>query len=451
MNITFLGAAGTVTGSLTLVETRHVRLLVDCGMFQGLKELRLRNREPFGFDPASLDCVLLTHGHLDHCGLLPKLVAEGFRGEIYCSAPTKEVVKLILEDSARIQEEEAEMANRGHYSKHSLALPLYTLEDARRVFPMLRTVEPGIEAGIGKDASAVFTNSGHIIGACSILLRADGKSVVFSGDIGQDDDALMLPLQLPPAADAVIMESTYGDRLHPTEDPAVMLEAAVGNALRAGGTVIIPGFAVGRAQTLMYLLWKMRREDRLPDVPFILDTPMGADMLGIMQNHRKWHKLTPEEFEGMCALFTSNIAYSATIDTIYDKRPKVVIAASGMITGGRVLSYLEHYIGNPKTCVVIIGFQAEGTRGRQLLEGETHIKIRGKMYPVQANVVQVEGLSAHGDQNDLLNWLSKINVPGKRVRLVHGEPQASASLAAKIVDRFGHDVMAADEGSVLNL
>ncbi len=451
MKITFLGAAGTVTGSLTLVEADNLRLLVDCGMFQGLKELRLRNREPFAFDPASIDCVLLTHGHLDHCGLLPKLVSEGFRGDIFCSAPTKEIVKLILEDSAKIQEEEAEMANRGEYSRHHPARPLYRLEDARRIFPMLKAVDPEIKVRLTNDAYAVFTNSGHIMGACSILLSAGGRTVVFSGDIGQDDDPLMLAPEVPAPADAVIMESTYGDRLHPEEDPLILLEAVVGNALRAGGTVIIPGFAVGRAQTLMYLLWKLRMEDRLPDVPFVLDTPMGADMLAIMANHRRWHKLNPEEFRGMCDLFIANMAYSETIETIFDPQPKVVIAASGMLTGGRVLSYLEHYLDNPKTCIVMIGFQAEGTRGRQLLEGEDQIKIRGKYYPVRANVVQIEGLSAHGDQGDLLKWLSRVKISGSTVRLVHGEPQASRALAEAIGKEFGYDVSAVQKGERLNL
>ncbi len=442
MKVTFLGAAGTVTGSQHLAQANGLNILIDCGMFQGLKELRLRNREPFKFDPAAIDCLLLTHGHLDHCGLLPKLVAQGFKGPIYCSAPTKDVARLILADSAKIQEEEAEMANRGGYSKHHPALPLYTVVQARKVFPLLQTVEPGQKINLGHGVTATFSNSGHILGACSILLEAEGKSVLFSGDIGQDDDLLMHSPVPPPIANAVIVESTYGDRLHPAEDPSILFEAAVGNALRAGGTVIIPGFAVGRAQTLMYLLWKLRMDDRLPDVPFILDTPMGVDMLGIMANHRKWHKLRPEEFEGMCGLFQTNIDYRETIETLFDPQPKVVIAASGMITGGRVLSYMEHYIGRKETCVIIMGYQAEGTRGRQLLEGEKEIKIRGKFYPVRANVVQVEGFSAHADREGLLNWIGGIEVKDSHVRVVHGEPGPAESLAGEISSRYGYQAIA---------
>jgi metallo-beta-lactamase family protein len=449
MTITFLGAAGTVTGSKTLLQIAGRMILVDCGQFQGLKELRLKNREPFAFDPSKLDFVLLTHGHLDHCGMLPRLVADGFSGPIFCSGPTRDVVRIILTDSAKIHEEEAAMANQGGYSKHSPATPLYTRDDAMRVFPLLKTVHEGEVFSPADNLQITFSNAGHILGACSIKIDAEGKTIVFSGDIGQSNDLLMHPPTKPLHADCLIMESTYGDKIHPTEDPMYLLEAYVGNALRSHGTVIIPGFAVGRLQTMMYLLWKLRQQDRIPDVPFVLDTPMGAEILEVMRSHQRWHKLSVTEFEQMCAMFTVNRKYEQTIQTLYDVSPKVILAASGMLTGGRVLSYLEKYVGDPLTCIILVGFQAEGTRGRQLLEGFSQLKIRGKFYQVKAKVLPLDGLSAHADQPELLEWASQV-APG-HVFLVHGEGNASHDLAAAYAGRYGIMPMVAEEGMAVKI
>ena len=439
MKIKFLGGAGTVTGSKTLVESNGIRILIDCGQFQGIKPLRELNWEPLPILPNTIDFVLLTHGHLDHCGWLPRLVNQGFEGKIYCTSPTAAIAKLILLDSAKIQEEEAERANKEHYSKHEKAEPLYNVIQAEKVFPLFRVLKTNEEVLLDPEISAVFRNAGHIIGACSIELKLEGKTLVFSGDIGRDDDVLMYPPIKPKEADYVFLESTYGNRIHPDEDVKLLLETYINNTYQINGTVIIPSFAVERAQTIMYLLWQLKIENKIPDISYIIDTPMGISVLDIFMNNRNWHKLSESDCIEMCQMFTLNSDYKETITSIFDKQPKVVIAASGMITGGRVLSYLERYIGLPETTVIIVGYQAEGTRGRKLLEGATEIKIYGKYYPVLAKILQIEGLSAHGDQNDLLNWLSDLKKKPEKVFLVHGENQPADELRIKINEKYGFD------------
>ena len=439
MKIKFLGGAGTVTGSKTLIESNGVNILIDCGLFQGIKPLRELNWEPLPILPNTIDFVLLTHGHLDHCGWLPRLVNQGFEGKIYATSPTKDIAKLILLDSAKIQEEEAEKANKEHFSKHEKAEPLYNLEQTEKVFPLFRVIKPNEAVNLDTEITAKFSNAGHIIGACSIELQLENKTLVFSGDIGQDDDVLMYAPVKPQKADYVFLESTYGNRIHPAEDVKLLLETYINNTVQNNGTVIIPSFAVERAQTLMYLLWQLKKEDRIPDIPYVIDTPMGISVLDVFRDNRNWHKLSEQECVEMCKMFTMNSDYQETIATIFNKNPKVIIAASGMITGGRVLSYLERYIGLPETTVIIVGYQAEGTRGRKLLEGASEIKIYGKYYPVLAKILEIEGLSAHGDQNDLLRWLSELKNKPQKVFLVHGENEPSDELRIKIQEKYGFD------------
>lgn len=439
MKIKFIGGAGTVTGSKTLVESNGIRILIDCGQFQGIKPLRELNWEPLPVLPSTIDFVLLTHGHLDHCGWLPRLVNQGFKGKIYCTSPTKEVTKLILLDSAKIQEEEANKANKEHFSKHKIAEPLYTVAQAEQVLPFFRVIKPNETVNIDAEIQAIYTNAGHIIGACSIELHLENKILVFSGDIGRDNDVLMYPPTKPKRADYIFLESTYGNRIHPETDAKAELEMYINNTIQKGGTVIIPSFAVERAQTIMYLLWQLKEEGKIPNVPYVIDTPMGISVLDVFINNRKWHKLSEEACTAMCKMFSMISDYQETIETIFDNQPKVVIAASGMITGGRVLSYLERYIGLPETTVIIIGYQAEGTRGRKLLEGAKEIKIHGRYYPVLANVLEIESLSAHGDQNDLLNWLSAMKEKPSKVFLVHGENEALDELRIKIAEKYEFD------------
>lgn len=439
MKIHFLGGTGTVTGSKTLVEHNETRILVDCGLFQGIKSLRDLNWQPLSINPATIDFVLLTHGHLDHCGWLPLLVKQGFKGKIFCTGPTKQIAKLILADSAKIQEEEASKANQEHFSKHNPAEPLYIVADAERVTSFFKVVEKDIEIRLTDESWFTFFQSGHILGACSIELNINEKVLVFSGDVGQDDDVLMYPPKKPQKADYIFLESTYGNRLHPQNDVLLDLEMIINKTVNRGGNVVIPSFAVERVQTVMYLLWRLRLHNRIPDIPYIIDTPMGIKVLDVFNDNPKWHKLNPNQCEEMCSMFSMISDYEDTINTIYDKRPKVVIAASGMITGGRVLSYLERYIVKPENTVMLVGYQAEGTRGRKLLEGIKEIKFFGKYYPVEAEIVLVEGLSAHGDQHDLLNWLSELKQKPQKIFLVHGENEAADNLRTKIFDAYGFD------------
>jgi metallo-beta-lactamase family protein len=451
MKITCIGGVGTVTGSKTLVESNGIRILIDCGQFQGLKPLRELNWEPLPILPSTIDCVLLTHGHLDHCGWLPRLINQGFDGKIYCTSPTAAVAKLILLDSAKIQEEDAKLANEGKYSKHEIAEPLYTVAQAEKVFPHFRIINPNEIIDLDAEIEAVFANAGHILGACSVELRLEDKVLVFSGDIGRDNDVLMFPPVKPKKADYVFLESTYGDRLHPDTDPKLELELYINSTVHNGGTIIIPSFAVERVQSVMYLLWKLKEEGRIPNIPYIVDTPMGISMLGLFTANKKWHKLSEHEFTAMCKMFTLISDYQESMDTIYNKQSKLVIAASGMVTGGRVLSYLERYIELPETTVIIVGYQGEGTRGREMLEGAKDVKIHGKYYQVKAKVIEIEGLSAHGDQKDLMNWLSDLEKKPKKVFLVHGEKEPAEELQIKIQEKYGFECDIPMMGQVFEL
>jgi metallo-beta-lactamase family protein len=451
MKITCIGGVGTVTGSKTLVESNGIRILIDCGQFQGLKALRELNWEPLPILPSTIDYVLLTHGHLDHCGWLPRLVNQGFDGKIYCTSPTKDVAKLILLDSAKIQEEDAKLANEGKYSKHKIAEPLYTVAQAEKVFPHFRVINPNESVDLDAEIEAIFTSAGHILGACSIELRLENKILVFSGDVGRDNDVLMFPPVKPKKADYIFLESTYGNKLHPDTDTKAELEKYINDTVENAGTIIIPSFAVERAQSLMYLLWQLKMEDRIPNIPYIIDTPMGISMLGLFTSNRKWHRIPEHEFTAMSKMFTMVSDYQESIDTIYNKQSKVVIAASGMVTGGRILSYLEHYIGLPETSVIIVGYQGEGTRGRELLEGATEVKIHGKYFQVKAKIFEIESLSAHGDQKDLLNWLSDFEVPPKKVFLVHGEKEPADELQMKIQEKYGFECVIPMMGQVFEL
>ena len=437
MKIQFFGGVGTVTGSKTLIESNGINILVDCGLFQGVKEIRELNWQPLPVLPSSIDYVLLTHGHLDHCGWLPLLVNQGFEGKIYCTGPTKSISRIILLDSAKIQEEDAEKANQEHYSKHNPAEPLYTVEQAEHVLPHFRVIPLDKEFDLDAEISARYFYAGHILGACSIELKLEGKTLVFSGDIGRDNDDLLFEPVKPQKADYVFLESTYGDRLHPDNDAMEDLGQCINETFARGGNVIIPSFAVERAQTIMYLIWKLKRQGKIPEIPCIIDTPMGIKVIDLFTENSTWHKLKLNECEAMCDMFQLISNYEETIEAIYDDQPKVVIAASGMVTGGRVLSYLERYIVDAKNTVIIVGYQAEGTRGRKLLEGADEIKIHGNYYPVRAQITEIEGLSAHGDQEDLLQWLSKLETKPQTVFLVHGETNAFLVLKEEIEKRYG--------------
>jgi len=440
VKIHFLGASGTVTGSKFLLETPKLNILIDCGMFQGLKELRLLNWKPLSFPPEKIDVVLLTHGHLDHCGYLPRLVSQGFHNSILGTAPTLAIASVILLDSAKIQEEDAERANEKEYTIHKPALPLYSIEDAEKTLELFKTIEPDIWTDLSPDIKYRFKKNGHIIGATFIELEIFGKIFVFSGDIGRKEDLLLEPPNRPRWADYLFIESTYGNRLHSEEDVDELLIEAVKETIQNNGNLIIPSFAVERLQTLMYKLWKLYLKNKIPNIPMFIDSPMGNEVLRIFEQFPAWHKIPVQEYKAMSNHFNIITSYKDTWKTIDDKRSKVVIAASGMVTGGRILTYLRYLIDKPETIVLLVGFQAEGTRGRQLEEGAHEIKIYGKYYPVKAKIKNIKSLSAHADQQGLIEWVSEVkNIPEK-VFIIHGEKTASDVLRLKIKDSYNWQV-----------
>jgi metallo-beta-lactamase family protein len=409
-------------------------------MFQGLKELRLQNWQPLPIQADKIGVVLLTHGHLDHTGYLPRLVKEGFKGQIIGTAPTLSITAIILRDSAKIHEEEAEQANKMGYSSHDPALPFYTLKEAERAIDLFQAEEKDQWISLSDTIKYRFRFNGHIIGATFIELEILGKLFVFSGDIGRKVDALMDAPDRPQWADFLFLESTYGNRLHPHENVEDIVIGLVERTVHEKGQLIIPSFAVERLQSLIYLFWNLYRKNRIPNIPIFVDSPMGNNVLSVFENYPQWHKLSMSNYQAMCNHVHIITSYKDTWKTIDDPRPKIVIAGSGMVTGGRVLTYLNQLIDEPGTTVLLVGYMAEGTRGRQLLEGAHELKFFGKYHPVKAKVAHLESLSAHADQQELLDWLKEIkNIPEK-VFLIHGEPTALDAFRTKIRDSYRWNV-----------
>ncbi len=437
IKISFLGAAGTVTGSKFLLETPWLNILVDCGFFQGLKELRELNWKNITLPPGEIDIVLLTHGHLDHTGYLPRLVKEGFKNDILGTSPTLAITEVILTDSARIQEEDAQRANEEHFSIHHPAVPLYTEKDVEETLKLFRSVNTDEWIELSEKIQVRFRRNGHILGATFIELDINGKIFVFSGDIGREKDDLLDPPAKPVHADFLFLESTYGDRIHPNEDVESILDEAIEKCLSNNSTLIIPSFAVERLQTLMYRIYHLKKIRKFSLPPVYIDSPMGHEVIKIFSRFMSWHKLDHEEFKSMRDFFRIITNYKDTWKVIEDTGPKVVIAGSGMVTGGRVLSYLKFYLEKPGTQILLVGFQAEGTRGRQLQEGVPDVKIYGKYYEVKASVKTINSLSAHADQRELLNWIGYLGTAPQRIFLIHGEKKASDVLRVKIKDRYG--------------
>lgn len=435
--IRFWGAAGTVTGSKFLIEGNGKRILVDCGLFQGVKNLRLLNRSPLPLAPSSIDAVIVTHAHLDHTGALPLLVKNGFGGRIFVTPPTRALAELILRDSAVLQEEEAELANKGMYTKHRPAEPLYTVQDVEQT--LLHFVVRDDEEWIPlyDDIRFRYRKSGHIPGAAWVDIEWAGKTMVFSGDIGRRKSLLHEAPERPVKADVVVMESTYGDRLHADDTTESVIADAVNETYRRGGMVLIPSFAVGRAQEVMVVLDRLRRRGVIPNMPVYLDSPMGVEATKIMQAFPQWHTLPESEGQAVWSNVTMIRKYKDTLALLRDKESKIVIAGSGMATGGRILHYLERYIEDRRSTVLMVGYQAEGTRGRQMVDGAHEVKIHGRFYRVHASIRLVHSLSAHADQAGLLHWLSGLQTPPKQLFLVHGEPQAADALRVKIADQLG--------------
>ncbi|SIR21395.1 MBL fold metallo-hydrolase RNA specificity domain-containing protein [Maribacter ulvicola] len=437
VRVKFLGASGTVTGSKFYLETPELNIMIDCGMFQGLKELRKKNWEPLSIDAGKIDVVLLTHGHLDHTGYLPRLVKEGFNGDIIGTSPTLAVARVILLDSAKIQEEQAKKANEEGFSKHPKALPFYNIIEAEKTITLFSGRKRDEWNQLSENIRFKYRYNGHIIGSTFIELEIFGKIFVFSGDVGRLNDELLMPPERPEWADYLFLESTYGNKLHPKENITTILSDLVQKTINDRATLIIPSFAVERLQLLMFLFWDLYKKNKIPNIPIFIDSPMGSNVLDVFGQFTDWHKLDQHDFKAMCNHFTITSSYADTWKTIDDPRPKIVIAGSGMVTGGRVLTYLKQLIDEPKTKVLLVGYQAEGTRGRQLLAGTHELKLFGKYYPVKASIHFIESLSAHADQAELLHFINGIkNIP-ENVFLIHGEPGALDAFKVKIRDTKG--------------
>ncbi len=449
LSLTFLGAAGTVTGSKFLVRGDDSQLLVDAGLFQGLKALRRRNWDPLGFPAPGLDAVVVSHAHLDHCGYLPALVRQGFNGPILLTEDTAALAEIVLRDSAKLQEEDARYAASRGFSKHRTPKPLYDSDDVERTLPLFRIVDLDADVSATTEISVHLRPAGHILGSTSPVVSASGVSIAFSGDLGRPHHPLLRPPAPPPAANAIVVESTYGDRRHPS-DPMEELAQAINRTAQRGGSVVIPAFAVDRTELLLIALGDLRRAGRIPELPVYVDSPMALRALEVYRSaiHDGHSGLRPDvpfdilEDPNLRAAHTAQ--ESEALNT--PDRSCIIISASGMASGGRVLHHLKHMLPDSANTVVVVGYQAVGTRGRDLVDGAAQVKIHGEYIPVRAEIADVEGFSVHADGDELLAWLGSAPEPPKVVYVVHGEQAAAAELARRIGSELGWLAVVARDG-----
>lgn len=456
--ITFLGGAGTVTGSRHLIERSDKRLLIDCGLFQGPKQNRLKNWDPFPVGPKSIDAVALTHAHVDHIGYLPRLRKDGFCGRIYGTQATLDLARILLKDTGHLQEEEANWANKKGYSRHSPALPLFRERDSEAVFSQFEPVSFGQHFTPIPGITAKYRANGHILGASWLDLQNEqGRKMVFSGDVGRPIDSLLSPPAQPYNVDYLVMESTYGDRLHDHEDQKASLAKAINLGLKRGGAIIIPSFAVGRTQALLYLIRELEEAGAIPVIPVFLDSPMATAALEVHLDHIRDMNLTcrrqylegVELFKPKLLRLVSHRRESKAINSVQGNA--IIVAGSGMATGGRVLHHLKERLPDPATTVLFIGYQAEGTRGRTLREGADKVKMFGAYVPVRAKIDAIDGFSGHADYNEMLAWLLAFNRPLTKVFIVHGEGGASEAFGKRITEQFGWPVTLPREGQGFEL
>ncbi|HTO06603.1 MAG TPA: MBL fold metallo-hydrolase [Myxococcota bacterium] len=455
----FLGAVGTVTGSKFLLELGGARVLLDCGLFQGRKELRLRNWATVPFDPAKLDAIVLSHAHIDHSGYLPRVVREGFRGPVYCTAGTADLLGILLPDSARLQEDDAERANRVGYTKHHPALPLYSVADATAAMSHLQPRPYGCEFAVANGVRAIFRRAGHILGSATVELELDTRPatrLVYSGDLGRPGRPILRDPEPVESADYLLVESTYGDRVH-SHDEVERLAALVNETAARGGALLVPSFAVGRSQELAFTLRRLEDEGRIPPLPVFVDSPMAIAGTEIYRRHPEDHDLDMRQLVDehrdplRCRRLT--LVHSAEESKRLNRLTGgfIVIAGSGMATGGRILHHLALRLPDRRTTVLLPGFQAAGTRGRALQEGATSLRIHGQDVPVKARIETIDGFSAHADRNEILDWLGHFRAPPRHTWVVHGEPSAASALAGEIGSRLGWTVSVAADGEVGSL
>lgn len=438
MKLTFLGAAETVTGSKYLLEIKKKKILIDCGLFQGRKELRLQNWDAPPVNPHELDAIILTHAHLDHSGYIPRMVRAGFRGRIYCSNATLDLCEILLPDSGYIQEEDAARANRYGYTKHNPALPLYTEQEAKACLKFFKPVAFGQAHKIGDDISFTLHRAGHILGASFVRITDHERSILFSGDVGRLHSPIMKPPEKIQSADYLVVESTYGDRLHSTDNPTEDIGRVIRETAARGGTIVIPAFAVGRAQEIMYHLYVLKSKKQIPNIPIYLDSPMAINATALLRKHTSDHRLSLEECEDVCDVVKYMPSVEDSKSLNHSPMPKIIISASGMATGGRVLHHLKHYLGDERSTILFAGYQAVGTRGDRLVKGEREIKIHGQMWSVQARIENLENMSAHADYDEILRWLDGARASSpQKVFVTHGELEAANSLRDKIQEKFG--------------
>jgi metallo-beta-lactamase family protein len=448
VNITFLGGTDTVTGSKYLIQHGKHRLLVDCGLFQGYKQLRLRNWNPLPVAPHQVGAVILTHAHLDHSGYLPMLAREGFSGHVYATPATRDLCGILLPDSGHIQEEDAAFANRHSLTKHAPALPLYTRQDALDCLPLIKTHEFGHTFEPLPGWRATFSHAGHILGAASLLLEVAGRRILFSGDLGRTDDFLMQPPDRAPAADTVLIESTYGDREHPQEDVLAELGPALTRLAKRGGVAVVPVFAVGRAQALLHAIDELKVRGVIPSsLPVFLDSPMAIHTTHLMERYPDEHRLNAKQLRALthCATMVNTPEESKALARRHG--PMIILAASGMATGGRVLHHLALYAGDHRNMIVLTGFQAPGTRGATLASGAPSVRIHGHDVSVNAEVVQLQSASAHADSRQLLAWLHSLPEGPDQVYIVHGERGSADELRKRIKHNLGWRAMVPEHGS----
>lgn len=446
----FLGATGTVTGSRYLIEAGRRRILVDCGLFQGFKQLRLRNRKPFPVRPSTIDTVLLTHAHLDHTGYLPALIRAGYRGRAICTEATRELSGLILPDSGHLQEEEARYAARKRFSRHRNPMPLYTLNDAMAAMERFDTVDFNRLFDLGDGITATFIPAGHLLGAAQIRLELGGTTVHFSGDLGHDPDPLMRPPEPFHGADVLVCESTYGNRRHPDIGPEAELAPVLQKVFARGGTVLIPAFAVGRAQGLMYHIARLMNRGEVPPVPVFLNSPMAVDATEIYHRHHEEHHVSWEDCVAMFRLArrVNTVEQSKELNT--HQGPMIIVSASGMLTGGRILHHLAAFGSDRKNAILLPGFQAGGTRGAALVEGAKRLRMFGREFAIEAEVVQLQTFSGHADADELLAWMSA-GSPPRMTYVTHGEPTASDALRFRVEHELGRPARAPEHLETINL
>ncbi|RUO38494.1 MBL fold metallo-hydrolase [Aliidiomarina shirensis] len=451
MRVVFLGGTETVTGSKYLVETETTRILVDCGLFQGYKWLRRRNWQPLPLDIANVDAVILTHAHLDHSGYVPVLYKHGFRGPVYAHHATVDLAWVLWTDSGRIQEEDAKYLGKHKLSKHEKPEPLYTEEQADKAHKLCRPVAFKTQFQVG-DITIELNPVGHILGAASVVVEAEGKRIGFSGDVGRSNDLLMLPPQPMPPVDVLLLESTYGNRLHENTDPMQELVEVISDTAKAGGVLLIPSFAVGRAQLVQHLIVSLMDSGQIPRMPVFLDSPMAIRVSDIYRRHNEHHRLTAEQ----CARSEQLVEYTKSIDDskaiAEQKGPHIIIAGSGMATGGRILHHFKHWLGDHRSTVLFSGYQAGGTRGAKMLQGVQHIKVHGEWLPVKAKICSLDGLSAHADYQELADWLSLSKLADTtNIQLVHGEPDTLETFRDFLLENTKFDVDIPDYMSILRV